>query len=465
MHDSDLFPSLTLYHIYFYFTPSMFHLFIFIFFPTTFPVFTFLTGSRRICTASVEKINGEWKNIRVGSAIAHTKVKSSIPFPTSPFYPHYERSIECFNSTLNKSERIFNLDPRKAEVCMAEAYFKSDRWTFTAGPTTIWYPRNESSSVSCTDCSSSIDESLPLSQQILPLLIHNGSYWIWKDGRGKISPPSIQFSIEGGDGKTRKPSLQTKWNIERIISTTPSHDHLFIYRPGKEESNREEIGNQTKNIISLTQVSTEDSVNGLIQTELIDGKKKGGISNENSERKTNISAMIREVVWTNSTITQISSTSNGVKNEDPISTTPQFSQLKETIVKSRISAVITSNIDNDLSLFDREEGEESREIRKDYRDRGNESMKEDEEEMKREGKIKMTVVKMERREKTEGASIHIPHQMEILRMGVIIGFISISIIIIVFTLIITMLGRRLNSTTSRDNLFSSDSKRNETARF
>lgn len=146
---------------------------------------------------------------------------------------------------------------------------------------------------------------------------------------------------------------------------------------------------------------------------MIDGKKKGGISNENSERKTNISAMIREVVWTNSTITQISSTSNGVKNEDPISTTPQFSQLKETIVKSRISAVITSNIDNDLSLFDREEGEESREIRKDYRDRGNESMKEDEEEMKREGKIKMTVVKMERREKTEGASIHIPHQMEV----------------------------------------------------
>lgn len=53
-------------------------------------------------------------------------------------FQHYERSIECFNSTLNKSERIFNLDPRKAEVCIAEASFENNRWTFTAGPTTIW---------------------------------------------------------------------------------------------------------------------------------------------------------------------------------------------------------------------------------------------------------------------------------------------------------------------------------------
>lgn len=205
---------------------------------------------------------------------------------------------------------------------------------------------------------------------------------------------------------TRKPSLQTKWNIERRISTTPSHSaSLFIYRPGKEKSIREEKIIKSKNIHSLTQISSDDSINGLTQSELIGGKKKGGISNENSERKTNVSAMIREVS-TNSSNTQISSTLNGVKNEERISTTPHFSQLKEGIVKTRISAVITSNDENDLSLFDREDDEESREKRK-------ESMKEDEEEMEREGKIKMTVVRMERREKMEDASIHLPHQMEV----------------------------------------------------
>ncbi|GMR56646.1 hypothetical protein PMAYCL1PPCAC_26841, partial [Pristionchus mayeri] len=240
----------------------------------------FSAGFVRVCTATIERRDGEWRGPRLGSAIslrngslstcsssliilscvshncnrqwnsvssllsACQNRNSSAASTRNLFLPHYERSIECFNSTLKRMERIVNLDPRKAEVCVSQSHFDK-RWTFRAGPITIWrsqlskmnvceasflrfaclkpqcthsllstsqlirrcahYAHANSSVLSCFDCGGSIDASLPFSSLPPPLIRPPPS----------IAAPSIRFSVEENP---RKPALQT--TSERVATTT-----------------------------------------------------------------------------------------------------------------------------------------------------------------------------------------------------------------------------------------------------